>query len=151
MEWRLAFPLRSGRAQILLPRPVLICRRWGLHLPLTKTLSSLCAHIAALATVLARGCDEGASNLSDARELMPMVPFRVITNAVFRVAAAWCRNPRQGRLSGTLLPLGLWRSNGASGPLLPFTATSRCCGAARRSGHSCIVQHFLRVKRRPAD
>jgi hypothetical protein len=29
------------------------------------------------------------------------------------------------------------------GPLLPFTATSRCCGAARRSHHSRRAQHFL--------
>jgi hypothetical protein len=28
------------------------------------------------------------------------------------------------------------------GPLLPFTATSRCCGAARRSRHSRRAQHF---------
>jgi hypothetical protein len=29
------------------------------------------------------------------------------------------------------------------GPLLSFTSTSGCCGAARRSGHSCIAQHFV--------
>ena len=33
-----------------------------------------------------------------------------------------------------------WRA--ASGPLLPFMSTSGCCGAARRTSHSCIVQHF---------
>jgi hypothetical protein len=28
------------------------------------------------------------------------------------------------------------------GPLPPFTTTSKCCGAARHCGHSCMVQHF---------
>ena len=39
----------------------------------------------------------------------------------------------------------------AIGPELPFITTSRCCDAARRSGHSCIAQHFGRLKRRCAD
>jgi hypothetical protein len=80
-----------------------------------------------------------------------MVPFRVITNAVFRVAAAWCRNPRQGRLSGTLLPLGLWRSNGASGPEPPLANVSNAALQHHRTGQSCITQHFGRLKRRCAD
>jgi hypothetical protein len=29
------------------------------------------------------------------------------------------------------------------GPLLPFTSTSGCCGAARHCGHSCTAQHFV--------
>jgi hypothetical protein len=32
---------------------------------------------------------------------------------------------------------------GANGPLLPFTSTSGCCGAARRTGLSCICSIFL--------
>jgi hypothetical protein len=36
-------------------------------------------------------------------------------------------------------------SNETNGPLLPFTATSRCSGAARRSRHSRRAQHFLLV------
>ena len=37
-----------------------------------------------------------------------------------------------------------------NGPLLPFTSTSGCCGAARRTGLSCIMQHFCWLKRRCA-
>jgi hypothetical protein len=58
---------------------------------------------------------------------------------------------RQGLLCGLCYLIGIWCSNGASGPLLPFTTTLRCCGAARRSGHSCIAQHFGRLKRQSAD
>jgi hypothetical protein len=36
-------------------------------------------------------------------------------------------------------------------PLLPFTSTSGCCGAARQTGLSCILQHFCWLKRRCAD
>jgi hypothetical protein len=36
---------------------------------------------------------------------------------------------------------------GANGPLLPFTSTSGCCGAARRTGLSCIMQHLFWLKR----
>jgi hypothetical protein len=32
---------------------------------------------------------------------------------------------------------------GKTGPQLPFTPTSRCCGAACYCGHSCITQHFV--------
>ena len=39
----------------------------------------------------------------------------------------------------------------AFGPELPFTTTSICCSAARQNGHSCIAQHFGRLKRRCAD
>lgn len=31
----------------------------------------------------------------------------------------------------------------ATGPKLPLTSTSNCCGAARRSGHSGSSQHFF--------
>jgi hypothetical protein len=34
-------------------------------------------------------------------------------------------------------------SSDTTGPLLPFTSTSGCCGAARRSRHSCRAQHFV--------
>lgn len=37
------------------------------------------------------------------------------------------------------------------GPDLPFTQSRSCCGAARRTGHSSIVQHFRRVKVGCAD
>jgi hypothetical protein len=37
------------------------------------------------------------------------------------------------------------------GPLLPFTSTSACCSAARRSGHRCMMQHFGRLKCRCVD
>lgn len=41
------------------------------------------------------------------------------------------------------------RGGGTIGPLLPFTATSRCCGAVRQSGYSCITQHFqLKLRHR---
>jgi hypothetical protein len=39
----------------------------------------------------------------------------------------------------------------ASGPLLSFAATSGCCGAARQTGLSRILQHFCWLKRRCAD
>jgi hypothetical protein len=34
-------------------------------------------------------------------------------------------------------------SDVAHGPLLPFITTSKCCGAARHCGHSCMAQHFV--------
>lgn len=39
----------------------------------------------------------------------------------------------------------------AHGPLLPFTSTWGCCSAARHCRHSCILQHFCKLKRRCAD
>jgi hypothetical protein len=37
------------------------------------------------------------------------------------------------------------------GPLLSFASTKGCCGAARRTGLSCILQHFCWLKRRPVE
>jgi hypothetical protein len=33
--------------------------------------------------------------------------------------------------------------DGAIGPKRTLTTSSRCCGAARRTSHSCIAQHFV--------
>jgi len=49
-----------------------------------------------------------------------------------------------------ILPNDLAPTN-INGPLLPFTSTSGCCGAARRTGLSCTMQHFCWLKRRCAD
>jgi hypothetical protein len=37
------------------------------------------------------------------------------------------------------------------GPNRPLILCSACCGAARHSGHSCIVQHFHQAEVRNAD
>jgi hypothetical protein len=37
----------------------------------------------------------------------------------------------------------MWAMLDAIGPLPPLATTSKCCGAARRSRHSCIMQHFV--------
>jgi hypothetical protein len=48
-------------------------------------------------------------------------------------------------------PLTPLMSSDTIGPELPFTSTSGCCGAARRTGLLCILQHFCWLKRRCAD
>ena len=50
---------------------------------------------------------------------------------------------------GPILRAALIRS--AYGPLLSFASTSGCCGAVRRTGLSCILQHFCWLKRQCAD
>jgi hypothetical protein len=44
-----------------------------------------------------------------------------------------------------------YTQNDVNGPLLPFDPRSLCWGAARRSGHWCMVQHFCWLKPRCAD
>jgi hypothetical protein len=48
-------------------------------------------------------------------------------------------------------PIAGQLTSDTNGPLLPFTSTSGCCGAARRTGLSCILQYFFWLKRRSAD
>jgi hypothetical protein len=37
------------------------------------------------------------------------------------------------------------------GPLLPFITTSKCCGAARQSGHSLQLQNLRGANSQTAD
>ena len=58
--------------------------------------------------------------------------------------ACQCRNLHHCRQSRTSQHGSLFRRCGiVFGPLLPFTMPLQCCGAARRSGHSYIAQHFI--------
>jgi hypothetical protein len=59
-------------------------------------------------------------------------PFRAIKRVLLLAAVS--------RIAA-ILPNDLAPTN-MNGPLLPFTSTSGCCGAARRTGLSCILQHF---------
>jgi hypothetical protein len=38
-----------------------------------------------------------------------------------------------------------------NGPLLPFITTSKCCGAARQSGHSLQLQNLRGANSQTAD
>jgi hypothetical protein len=49
------------------------------------------------------------------------------------------------------LPLGMWAVLGANGPLQPLATTSKCCGAARQSGHSLQLQNLRGANSQTAD
>jgi hypothetical protein len=49
-----------------------------------------------------------------------------------------------------ILPNDLAPTN-VNGPLLPFITTSKCCGAARQSGHSLQLQNLRGANSQTAD
>jgi hypothetical protein len=73
-------------------------------------------------------------------ELLQFVSAAKVRNPPFTSKCAWRSN-----LTATYLIIV------THGPKLPLTRPSGCCGAARRSGHWCMVQHFCRLKRRSSD